>query len=101
MKEAWTDAEIKILIDYYPSDGTNITVKLPNRTVNAIKNKAQQLGILTRKPITSWTAEEIEILKQYYPIEGKHVVSRLPGRTISTIQVYAFRLGIKKVKPLW
>ena len=97
-KKKWTKEEDILLIKFYPKMGTDIVSKLPGRTVNAIKNRAQYLGILTRPEIIAWTEKELDILKKYYPLEGKKVISRLPGRTIKTIQVMAFRLNISKKK---
>lgn len=92
----WTKDEDQILINHYPIEGTEVIKKLPGRTANAIKNRAQSLGIIHRREMFGWTEEELNILKQYYPIEGKRVVSRLPGRTLKTIQVTACRLGVKR-----
>lgn len=92
----WTKEEDQILIAHYPKEGTEIFKKLPGRTPNAIKNRAQNLGVIHRREMFGWTEEELNILKEYYPIEGKRVVSRLPGRTINTIQVTAHRLGVKR-----
>ena len=99
MKQPWTKEEDEILIYNYPLEGPSIVSKLKNRTVNAIKNRAQTLGIIYRKEMFGWSPEELNILKEYYPIEGKKILERLPGRTLKTIQVTAHRLGIKRQYP--
>lgn len=96
MKNLWTKIEDEILINYYHKEGTAIIARLPNRTVNAIKNRAQALGLICRKEMFGWTDAELAILYEYYPKEGKQIVDRLPGRTLKTIQVTAHRLGIKR-----
>lgn len=98
MKKPWTKEEDEILIHSYPLDGPSIVSKLKDRTINAIKNRAQALGLIYRKEMFGWTEEELSILREYYPIEGKQILTRLPGRTLKTIQVTAYRLGIKKNK---
>lgn len=93
----WTKEEDEILINYYPKEGTGVIKRLKDRTINAIKNRAQALGIIYRYEMINWTAEELEILKIYYPTEGKKVAIRLPRRTVKTIQATALRLGIKRI----
>lgn len=96
MKPYWIKEEDEILIKYYPKEGTSIASRLQNRTINAIKNRAQALGIIHRQEMFGWTEDELTILKEFYPKEGKKIMSRLPGRTLKTIQVTASRLGIKR-----
>ena len=89
--------EDEILVNNYTRLGpTDCAALLEGRTVVAIKNRAQSLGLIFRKEMFGWTDEEMDILRKYYPIEGKRVAARLPNRTISTIQVTAHRAGIKR-----
>lgn len=98
MKIPWTKEEDELLIKLYPSMGVAIVGKFHGmRSINAIKNRAQQLGIIHRQVMQGWSEEELDILRSYYPIEGKKIVERLPGRTLKTIQVTACRLGIKRI----
>lgn len=96
MKRRWTKEEDTILIKYYSKEGPDVIERLSGRTTNAIKNRAQQLGLIYRQEMFQWTEEELSILRQYYPIEGKRIIARLPGRTLKTIQVTAFRHNIKR-----
>lgn len=96
MKMYWTKEEDEILIKYYPKEGIAVVNKLNNRTVNAIKNRAQALGVIYRQEMFGWTEDELDILKEFYPKEGKKIMARLPGRTLKTIQVTASRMGIKR-----
>ena len=96
MKVPWTKEEDEILATYYAKEGTQTANRLQGRTLNAVKNRAQALGLTYRKTLATWTTEELKILKEYYPIEGKQIAERLPGRTLKTIQVTAYRLGIKR-----
>lgn len=97
MKKPWTKEEDVILISYYKKEGINVINRLSGRTANAVKNRAQSLGLIHRQEMFGWTEEELNILKTYYPIEGKRVLSRLPGRTVKTIQITAHRNGIKRI----
>ena len=97
IKKQWTKEEDEILVNNYTRLGpTDCAALLEGRTVIAIKNRAQSLGLIFRKEMFGWTDEEMDILRKYYPIEGKRVAARLPNRTISTIQVTAHRAGIKR-----
>ena len=50
MKNAWSDNEIDILRKLYPDDDFQLMIKmLPGRSINAIKAKACELGILRRR----------------------------------------------------
>lgn len=95
-RKKWTKEEDEILVKYYSVEGTEVVNRLSDRTVNAIKNRAQALGLIHRQEMFGWTAEELEILRKYYPSEGKRVANRLPGRTVRTIQIMAFREGVKR-----
>lgn len=96
MKLTWTKEEDEILIKYYAKEGTLVVNRLSGRTINAVKNRAQLLGLIHRQALNTWTDAELKILYEYYPTEGKQVINRLPGRTLKTIQATASRLGIKR-----
>ena len=63
----WTNEELEKLREHY---GKMINKELqekylPNRTENAIRRKASELGI-TLAQKSAWTEEELEILREYY-----------------------------------
>lgn len=79
----WTEDEDNILQEYYPIEGGLVCNRLPGRTRNACKNRAQYIGLQPHeeRKLPRWTEEENTILKEYYPTEGADVHLRLPGRT--------------------
>ena len=94
----WTDAEDNIMKEYYPKIGVMVVDILPARTTNAIKNRANYLGLIYKETYNSWTQEEVDILRAYYPIEGKKCSSRIPNHSIRSVQAMAIKLNIKKAK---
>lgn len=97
---SWSEEEVSILRKYYPTmRAFDLTKKLPNRTVAAIEDKADVLGLRKKNPISGvrlWTRNEIRLLsslyqtmriidiqKQHFPSETyasiKHVIHRYVG----------------------
>ena len=73
--------------------------RLPGRTRNACKNRAQYIRLQRQEEhkFSRWTEEEDAILKEYYPTERETVHLRLPGRTASACQRRAvgMKLGLQ------
>lgn len=88
----WTQEEITILKTYYPTEGTNIINRLPERALTAIQRKASSLKILRIKE-TSWSALEDDLLRQLYPLSGSNII--INKRSKSAIETRASRLNIK------
>ena len=95
----WTEDEDNILQEYYPKEGGLVCHRLPGRTRNACKNRAQYIRLQRQEEhkFSRWTEEEDAILKEYYPTEGETVHLRLPGRTASACQRRAvgMKLGLQ------
>lgn len=87
----WSEDELTILKTYYPSEGTNIVYRLPNRALTAIQKKASSLKILRIKE-TSWTDLEDNLLRQLYPLNGSNII--INKRTKLAIESRASRLNI-------
>lgn len=85
----WTEDEDNILQEYYPKEGGLVCHRLPGRTRNACKNRAQYIRLqpYEEHKLSRWTEEEEAILKEYYPTEREAVHLRLPGRTASACQL--------------
>lgn len=94
----WTEDEDNIL-QYYPKEGGLVCHRLPGRTRNACKNRAQYIRLQRQEEhkFSRWTEEEDAILKEYYPTERETVHLRLPGRTASACQRRAggMKLGLQ------
>jgi len=95
----WTKEEDNILRNYYPTEGLNVSKRLPNRTKSACKTRVRLLGIHVIDK--SWKREEDDILAQYYPVEGTAVSKRLPGRSNSACKARASILGIRRKNDSW
>lgn len=95
----WTEDEDNILQEYYPKEGGLVCHRLPGRTRNACKNRAQYIRLQRQEEhkFSRWTEEEDAILKEYYPTERETVHLRLPGRTASACQRRAvgMKLGLQ------
>lgn len=99
LDNSWTDEEIAILAEYYPTEGyLGVQKRLPNRTVDSIQFKAKKLRITSAK---YWTEEEDEIIRKYYPSEGTDVYKRLKNRKPYTVSNRAHILGVKAYKKDW
>ena len=92
-KNKWTEDEIKILKEFYASEGTTITTRLLSRTKQQVLQMASKLNLKYSNPKT-WSEDEIQILKNNYAILGKKCIEFLPNRTIAQIQGMASSLNI-------
>lgn len=89
--EAWSEAEIAILKQYYKVGGYILCLKyLPNRTKFAIQARAKYLGLTApgaNKVNAAWSKNELTILTKLYPIGGwKLVQTKLPNRSEKSIR---------------
>lgn len=104
--EAWSDKEIEVLRNNFTSMGTSIVCLLPNRSLYAIRNKAQMMGILPHGRHTGGTkpndwsrAEDRIIIKTCYDyIENKlkyddKLLNLLPDRRESDIRLRVANLS--------
>jgi len=93
----WTEEELGILEEGYPSDITNddLMEMLPGRSWPGIANKAHGLG-LSRPGQKSWTEEERELLREAYcdPERGPLWLAKELDRTVPSITSRASKMGI-------
>lgn len=68
----WTERELEILQEHYKDTPANeIAEMLPGRTVPAINNRAQKLGLVKLAPIDQWLVpKKLEKLKQMFAETG-------------------------------
>lgn len=64
-----------------------------NRSVNAIKHKARELGV--KAPSNRWTKEQDKLLQELYPDFGASYLSNKLAKSIPAIQQRAQKLKIK------
>lgn len=97
----WTNEELEKMQEHYGKMANKELREkyLPNRSENAIKRKASELGITLAKK-SGWTKKEIEKLREYYGKISNEELQRiyLSGRTVEAIIGKASDLGITLVK---
>ena len=77
----WTEAEDKILREYYAAEGSKVRYRLNQRSAESCRGRAAALGLTYSGANRKWSSSEDEILRNYYPTEGAEVQKRLEGRS--------------------
>ena len=77
----WTEAEDKILREYYAAEGSNVRFRLNQRSAESCRGRAAALGLTYSGANRKWSSSEDKILRNYYPTEGAEVQKRLEGRS--------------------
>lgn len=91
----WTQEEIDLLVKLYPTTHNEIISKKLNRTVTALRSKADVLNL---KKLTKriWTEDENKILSELYPHTDDDAIAKQINRTTKSIKSQAARLKLKK-----
>lgn len=100
--KSWTEAELKILAEYYPDHGPHWSgwkTLLPGRTYWSIKSKAPASKIYSKltNGARRWTDADVAALREHYPVHGSvwdGWADSLPGRTRKSIRGKARLLGL-------
>lgn len=92
-KNKWTEDEIKILKEFYASEGTTITTRLPSKAKQQVLQMASKLNLKYNNP-KIWSEEELEILKENYSKMGKNIIELLPNKKWPRIREKASQLKI-------
>ena len=95
---SWSDEEIKILNDNIGKiSAREIAKLLPNRTVNAIRDKAVVLGrsARTQESYRDWSKQETDMLVKHY---GAMTIAEIQAAYIPTRTVYACRNKITNLR---
>lgn len=92
----WTPEEDALLAEKYPSMGKDVQTLLPNRTLTAIRARANKFSLRApmAKTVRAWTMEEDAILRERYASEGGAVQAFLPTRSLSSIYAHAGKLNL-------
>lgn len=91
MGKRWSDDEITILVSHYRDNNTLCLKMLADRSLDAIRRKASDLGI----KCNIWSPEEITYLRFYYPTMGSVGCFKFIDRSSLAIkdkQIGCFRL---------
>ncbi len=93
IKNRWNESEIDFLIKNYQLKGGKYVSEKLNRTINSIKHKAKELGLVNynTKP---WTDDEIEFLKQNYAENGNKFVCEQLDRSRGSVSKKAKELNL-------
>lgn len=78
-RKHWSEEEDAILRYYYPLEGSNCKKRLPNRSKDAIRQRANNLGI-TDNPNIIWTKEELHIIEENCPLDAKVLQKLMQGK---------------------
>ena len=90
----WTEAEDKILREYYAAEGSNVRFRLNQRSAESCRGRASALGLTYSGANRKWSSNEDEILRNYYSTEGAEVQKRLKGRSKEACNKRASKLGL-------
>jgi hypothetical protein len=95
---AWSEEEIKLLMDNFELSLEELSKLLPGRTRGAIKTYGYNLGLLRKDSKNLWTKKEIETLTKEYPLMGEVWCSKLLGRSLQAIKQKVIGLRLKRLK---
>ncbi len=103
-KEAWTKENEEIIRKHYGTMSVKELreVFLPNRSEQAIRTKASELGLALVKNVV-WTERELKKLQKYYGEISNEALQKtyLPDRTVEAIVGKASELGLTVKTPDW
>lgn len=88
----WSEIELSILRDKYPTQGSSIT-ELANRSADSIRSKASELGIVYTGYL--WTEKDKAILRAKYPTCGSNIPELLSKFSPKDINGRAQFLGVR------
>ena len=91
----WTEAEDKILREYYSAEGSKVRYRLNQRSAESCRSRAAALGLTYHGTNRKWSISEDKILKRYYPTEGAEVQNRLEGRSKEACNKRAAKIGLR------
>lgn len=98
---AWTAEEDQILKDRYASEGArNLVSLLPGRSIRAINNRAELLGLPSPscKRTDCWSEHDLNVLKEHYSELGVKGVLPLLEKKYSPVAIHnmAYKLGLRR-----
>lgn len=97
---AFSDKENDIIRQYYSIEGsTKISMRLPGRSIPAIRAQARKLGLGYSG--YRFSNEEIKFIEEHYEIDGPTYCAKKLNRDISSIYSYAKKLGFKINTKSW
>lgn len=93
---AWTDEEERTLTGNYESKSYGEIAELIGKNMEAVKRKAQTMGLVKRDSPTDWTEEQITFIQNNYDkMLYKEIAEKL-GTTEKRVFLQAKRMGLSK-----
>lgn len=92
LSKRWSDDEVDILREFYPTMGGSVSEMLEKRTSRQCVAMANRLNI-SYVP-REWTDDEDSIIKEYYPKIGTDVIAMLHNRSRRLVRKHANEMGI-------
>jgi len=98
---AWSEDEVNLLKKLFLSSGAREISEQIGRPLIAVRQKAYNMGIKTRKN-RLWSANEVRLLKKLYPNEIVRSIADKLGRSYRAVAYKARTIGLGKKKcPPW
>ena len=89
----WSEDEVKLLRKLFPRGRTREVAEQTGRPLTAVRQKAYNMGLKTKK-YHPWSANEVELLKKLYPTENTRSIAGKLGRSLREVMTKAYnRIG--------
>ncbi|QMR41597.1 hypothetical protein [Klebsiella aerogenes] len=98
LSHRWSDAELRILKQYYSSEGNDILARLPGRSLQAIRSKANEFNIRYtgyNGHFRRWSDDELQLLKERIHDPLHELQALFPARSPGSVR-HAFRQMMTK-----
>ena len=93
----WTEGEIELLRHLAEEMPYQEMTKYIHRPAEAIREKANDLGIVLKHNIRIWTPEEEDLLKFYWGHLSYETISKNMNRSIESLKKKAKKLGLENM----
>jgi hypothetical protein len=95
-KGRWAKEEIKFLKKRFSYIDTRELAAQLGRPLQAVRQRAYELGLRRKAYRGKWTESEINLLMELFGTKKKSEMVRLVGRTESAIANKAYKIGLRK-----
>ena len=93
----WTEAEMEILRANYMAIGAKaVKTLLPERSMQAIYNKAEAFGLIRRR---FWTEHDLAVMRGNWGVEDIDTIAKRLGRTAESVGAKAKLVGLPVLVP--
>lgn len=92
----WTDDDIRLLKDRYPTAELDTIAAMLGRTRAATAKKARAMGLVRHR---RWSQEDVRVLREQYPRRSVRDLADRLGRSCTTVRHKASQLGLRRQSP--